>query len=249
MAKKRTGLQSQIASIFSGVPIPKKGSGSEPSSSQPLPAAPERRQPKTPPAPGSAVPKYQPPVEPVREIPPARVATPKVPEPRIRQVPKVPPRKKERLTARRTGVNPARQKIAVAMVVILSILLVFLLTRPAQKHHSRPTASQAARQAKAAVLPTANIKIDWPVPRKYPEYLRDPMILSAPKQVKAQAPAALVVKGITYSEDRRFAVIGTQTVQEGDTIEGATVTKINRNSVEFERDGKRWTQGVQGGGK
>jgi type II secretory pathway component PulC len=135
------------------------------------------------------------------------------------------------------------------MVILLSILLVVLLAKPFQKHPSHRPVSRITRQAKVAVSPAANVKIDWPVPRKYPETLRDPMMLSAPKQVKVQTPAALVVKGISYSEDRRFAVIGTQTVQEGDTIEGATITKINRDSVEFERDGKKWTQRVQGDGK
>ena len=246
MAKKRTGLQSQIASIFSGVPVPKKGgSGSEPPSTAP-PAAPERPQPKAPPVPGSVLPKTQPPVEPVREIPPARVTPPRIPEPKIGQVPTVPRRKKERIVAPRAGVSSARQKVAVAMVVILSILLVFLLVRPFQNRPSSPAVSGPAGQARAGVSPKANIKIDWPVPRKYPESLRDPMLLGAMQEVVTQTPGVLVVKGITYSEDRKFAVIGTETFKEGDMVQGATIIKINPNSVEFEKDGKRWTQEVQG---
>ena len=67
-------------------------------------------------------------------------------------------------------------------------------------------------------------------------------------QEKIETPR-LVVMGIAYSEDRRFAVIGKRTVQEGDEILGATVVRINRSSVEFEMDGKRWTQEVEGESK
>ena len=56
----------------------------------------------------------------------------------------------------------------------------------------------------------------------------------------------LVVTGIAYSEHHRFAVIDTRTVQEGNEILGATVVRISRSSVEFEMDGKRWIQEVEG---
>lgn len=251
MAKKRTGLQSQIASIFSGVPVPKKDrSGSAPPSSASQPAGPERPQPKAPLAPGSAPPKFKPPVEPVREIPPAKAAAPRIPEPKIGQIPTAPRRKKEKFAAPRAGVSSTRQKIAVAMVVVLSILLVVLLVRPFQSRPSQPAASGTAGQGRAGVSSKANIKIDWPVPDKYPENIRDPMILSVPQKVPVEPRAAVVVRGITYSEDRRFAVIGTQTVQEGDFVEGTNIRikKINPNSVEFEEDGKTWTQPVQSEG-
>lgn len=247
MAKRRTGLQSQIASIFSGVPIPKKGGSGEGAPSAPSQAAgPEHPQPKAPPAAGAAPPKFQPPVEPVREIPPAKVAPPRIPEPKIGQIPTAPRRKKEKLVSPRAGVRPARQKVAIAMIVVLTILLVVLLTRPSRKSTSRRVVSGTTEQANAAVLSKANIRIDWPVPQKYPENLRDPMILNAAQEIKkVVTPGVLDLRGISYSEDRKFAVIGTTTVEEGDTIEGATIIKINPNSVEFERDGKRWTQEVQ----
>ncbi len=56
----------------------------------------------------------------------------------------------------------------------------------------------------------------------------------------------LVVRGIVYSQDRRFAVIGTKAMQEGDEINGTIIAIINRDNVVFEKDGKRWTQEVTG---
>lgn len=247
MAKRRTGLQSQISSIFSGVPIPKKGASGEGTPNAPSQAAgPERTTPKAPPAPSSAPPKYQPPIEPVREIPPAKAA-PRIPETKIGEIPTVPRRKKERTAVPRAGASPVRQKVAIAMIVVLSVLLVFLLTRSSQKPSYNPVTPGATEQAKnVAAFSKANVKIDWPIPQKYPENLRDPMILGVQKTIRVERTSALVVKGITYSDDRKYAVIGTETFEEGDTVQGATVIKINPNSVEFEKDGKKWTQEVQG---
>jgi hypothetical protein len=53
------------------------------------------------------------------------------------------------------------------------------------------------------------------------------------------------VKGIVHSPDNSCAVIGDQIVHEGDKILDAVVIKINKNSVEFEANGKKWTQKVQ----
>ena len=248
MAKRRTGLQSQIASIFSGVPIPKKGgSGDGPPSAPSQAAGPERPQTKAPPAPSAAPPKFQPPAEPVREIPPAKVATPRIPEPKMGQIPTVPRRKKERLAAPRAGVSSTRQKVAVAMIVVLSILLVVLLVRPSRKPAPGPVVSGTTGQAKAAVSSRTNIRIDWPVPQKYPENLPDPMILGAQQEIRVERPGALVVKGITYSEARKYAVIGTHTLQEGDTVPGTKIKikTINPSSVEFKEDDRTWEQPVQ----
>ncbi|HUV63077.1 MAG TPA: hypothetical protein VMW24_04210 [Sedimentisphaerales bacterium] len=51
-----------------------------------------------------------------------------------------------------------------------------------------------------------------------------------------------VISGIVSSEDRFCALIGTAVVSEGDTIGGVKVVKIYKDKVEFEKDGKRWTQ-------
>ncbi len=55
----------------------------------------------------------------------------------------------------------------------------------------------------------------------------------------------LVITGILYSENEPSAIIGRQAVHEGSRIFGATIVKINRESVEFEKNGQRWWQRVQ----
>jgi len=59
------------------------------------------------------------------------------------------------------------------------------------------------------------------------------------RQAAAQ-PFQLRVTAILYSDDPS-AVIDGAIAKEGQTIEGATVVKIHRHEVEFEKDGKRFT--------
>ncbi len=54
------------------------------------------------------------------------------------------------------------------------------------------------------------------------------------------------VTGILYSKDRPAAIIGYRIVHEGETIRDVEVVKIHKDKVEFEKDGMRWTQTIQG---
>lgn len=53
------------------------------------------------------------------------------------------------------------------------------------------------------------------------------------------------VTGILYSADKPSAVIGVDIVHEGDTIHGATIVKIDKKEVHFEKDGEAWSQILQ----
>ncbi|MHC4426232.1 MAG: hypothetical protein ACYSYV_09060 [Planctomycetota bacterium] len=59
-------------------------------------------------------------------------------------------------------------------------------------------------------------------------------------------PAERTVTAIFYSEGNPSAVIGDErTVRETDMIHGAKVVKIYGDKVEFEKDGRSWTQKVR----
>ena len=53
-----------------------------------------------------------------------------------------------------------------------------------------------------------------------------------------------VVKGILCVPGSSSAVIDTQIVYEGESIYGVKVVNIERSTVEFEKNGKRWKQRV-----
>ena len=52
------------------------------------------------------------------------------------------------------------------------------------------------------------------------------------------------VSSIAYSESHALAFINDKMVSEGGVIDGVTVFKIYEDTVEFEKNGKRWTQKV-----
>lgn len=63
-------------------------------------------------------------------------------------------------------------------------------------------------------------------------------------------PKVQGVRGIVYDPDnpaKSCALIGSEgrIVRIGDTVNGATVIKINKNSIEFEKEGKKYTQTIQ----
>ena len=262
MAKKRTGLQSEIAGIFSGVPVPKKGgkrsqpdgpaakpddpsqkpaeSASKSSGSViPKPVAP---QPKVP-----AAPTPQKPVEPLPVAPRPKVTEVKVPERKKRRPPKkISRRRKDKLFAPKAGVSSSRQKTSIILFILLTTALVIVLARPYLASRRNSATSRTAGETSNSNSTRANIEIDWPMPPVYSVNLRDPMEVGSQRQIKVKTSDGLVVRGISYSEDRKYAVIGTQTVQEGDVIQGTTIVEINPNNVVFEKDGKRWSQEVQG---
>jgi len=62
--------------------------------------------------------------------------------------------------------------------------------------------------------------------------------LLAPTDAGGEA-SRLIVKGILSDRDNPSAIVNNQIVHEGDNISGATVIKINRDSVEFEVR-RRW---------
>jgi hypothetical protein len=253
MAKKRTGLQSEIAGIFSGVPVPKKGgqrSGSggpaprpdEPASKSggsvvPKPVTPR---PMAPPAP---TPQNPPEPLPATSVP--KVAETKVPEQLTRQPPKkISRRRKDKLFVSKAGVNSSRRKAGIIILVIFSAALVIVLARPYLTSRKNPAVPRGTENTNTGNSAKNNIKIDWPIPPVYSADIRDPMELGSRRQTIVDTSYGLEVIGIVVSEDRKFATVGTQTVQEGDIIEGTNirVKKINPNSVEFEEDGKTWIQ-------
>ena len=263
MAKKRTGLQSNIAGIFSGVPIPKKGqqrskSGSpskkpdEPPSKTGGPVIPKPMAPKPvtqkPIAPVKRIPERK--VEPIPAISQPGVADVKVAgQEKVRAPRKVSRRQKDRFFAPKAAVSSSRQKAGIILFVVLLTALVIVLARPYLTSQKNSAVSRTAAKTDADNPTGANIEIDWPMPQVYSADIPDPMQLSPEKPERVKTANDLVVRGISYSEDRRYAVIGTQTMQEGDTILGATIVEITPSSVVFEKDGKRWIQKVESEGK
>ncbi len=66
--------------------------------------------------------------------------------------------------------------------------------------------------------------------------------IAASSKGVASSSNKVALKGILYSEDKSSALIGDTIAREGDIIDGVKVIKINKDTVEFEKNGEKWTQ-------
>ncbi len=149
---------------------------------------------------------------------------------------------KTKLLTPKPGVNPAKQKAMIILIPILFLVFIFSFKNVIMP----PKKANAKTEFKPSLLGgdgAQNQTLVWKTPEPYPENLRDPMTFGTVKYDVEQGP--LIVKGILYSDDNPSAVIGSQIAGVGNSINGVTIIKINKESVEFEKDGKRWTQKVQ----
>lgn len=98
---------------------------------------------------------------------------------------------------------------------------------------------------------TANVQSQmlqqWRIPEPLPAELRDPMRPQAgPTEADpAAASGQMIVKGIVFSRNNSSAIVDGEIVRQGQTVNGAKVVAISKDAVEFEKDGRRWTQHVQ----
>jgi hypothetical protein len=258
MGKRSAGLHKRVWAIFDGVPLP-KDDGAEQALAAPAPERPDyERHPKRdkehvkssappkPPAPSHltpTTPKAQE-QQPVR-LPP-KAAPAKQPAATIKSLKQIPWQQKweqisSKLFAHKQGVSDTRQKATVILVPALFIVLIFVFSRVL----STPSHEIAKAQSFG---PTGTVggsdKIDWQIPDPYPTTLRDPMQFGSVATAQT-GTSGLIVKGIVYSKDNPSAVIGSQIVHEGDEVLGVTIIKINEKSIDFEMNGKKWTQKVQ----
>ena len=150
-------------------------------------------------------------------------------------------RLKTKLLEPKPGVSRKRQATMAMLVPTLVVVLFVVLIK---NYHPSPDAAVASNVivSKTVTHSDNTNTIDWQFPRLSPENMRHPMQIGRSSVASA---GLMVVKGIVYSEQAPSAIIGNQIVTVGDEIFGATVLKIDRNSVTFKKGSKKWTQQVQ----
>jgi len=243
MARNRAGLHKEVSAIFDGVPIPSKQGTSQPrrapgagrlggvppqTSVAPPPRLPSPSRPPVPEPPKPA---------PVKQPEPKPVAKVEKGNPWQRKLNHI----KSKLFAAKPGAKTGRQKAMVVMVPVLFVVLVMMISRAVitpSKSAAKTVSSESTMNVARATRKTM-----WERPEPYPVGLRDPMTAAAAGG-QTNRTGAIVVSGIVYSEDKPSAVVNGRIVYEQDEVSGAVVTKINRDSVEFEMDGEKWMQTV-----
>jgi hypothetical protein len=180
----------------------------------------------------------------------------------------------KKLFGPKEGVSAKRQIFMAILVLILLVVFIIVLMKVFGASSSKKlpwSPKPKPKPTTTATVSLADTGIDWRMPEPYPAGLRDPMQLTAEMtaQIEAEAIAKtqavataqanvgpteqqpdkpqqeLAITGILFSQDNPTAVIGTRIAHVGDTIAGATIVKINLTTVEFEKDGKSWTQTLE----
>jgi hypothetical protein len=166
------------------------------------------------------------------------------------------PKPKPKTSIRSYGMKEkadGRQKLMIALIPILAIAMVFLLKNPLGMRSAAKAAGMQHNETARTVVPDV-VEIAWTIPAPYELGGRDPMKPVPPPAVEntgqetaarpTETPVELILTGILYSEDKPMAIVDTQVVHEGQQVSGATVKKIDKDSVEFERNGRTWRQTV-----
>lgn len=168
---------------------------------------------------------------------------------------------KEKLMPSEEEGGSAKNKVMVMLVPVLAIVMIFMFRQVLQKS---PGKASAAGKKDKKVVAAAELsgEIEWKIPDPLPVMTRDPLQLPQLQRTEnsdqatgpmnpgqgedttaAQIRAGVVnVRDIVYSEDKASALIGNRIVYAGSKIDGVTIVKINRDSVEFESNGETWVQ-------
>ena len=263
---RKSGLQKQIASIFDDVPMPKTDSESMllPIQQQTASGIDSNSLEDSSAAQDSTVQQPKPSlVQRMADTQTDVAHTPTVSTIRPKPLPKmqVTPQKKKSQSMVMLKVKKAvcgsgkekmdpRQKKMTIVVGMLSLLfvgvLVFSLGGLGQSK-AKAADKENPQQDSTAQVQAAE-PLQWQKPQPLPAELRNPMKPRASQSVQGpndSADGQVVVKGIVFSKTNPSAIIDNKIVQQGQTLDGIKIIKINKDSVEFEKDNKRWTQQVQ----
>lgn len=156
-------------------------------------------------------------------------------------------------TAKKVVKDPRQKKMTV-VVGILSVVFAAVMFISLGGLGGRQNANAATQsEDETQVQSSGKIKqaADWILPEPLPADLRDPIKPVAKKTgpgsegPESFGPGDFSVRGIVFSKTRPSAIVNNMIVVEGETLNGAMIINIEKDSVEFEMDGNRWIQQVQ----
>jgi len=159
--------------------------------------------------------------------------------------------KKMLFGSQNTSLDPRQKKTAV-LVGVLSVVFAAVMfvsfggVGKTQAAPSKDTAAETAGQSQAAKKTAENWKNPDPLPQDLRNATSPVQVHSNPQPDNSDTETgALTVKGILFSNKNPSAIINDKILSEGQTINGVTVVKITKETVEFEANEKRWAQKVQ----
>lgn len=168
---------------------------------------------------------------------------------------------RDRVVTSRLASGTAKDKVMAMLVPILAVVMVFMFRQVLSKP---PGKVRGGTPDDAPLVITADTgdEIVWEIPEPMPVVMRDPAKLANQDDTQSETSdgtqepgqdgatsetqtAAFRIKSLVYSKDKPSIVVGDKIVHLGGKINGATIIRINKHSVEFERDGETWIQKVR----
>ena len=262
---RKSGLHKQISSIFDGVPVPANSAqaeeaavSTEPAEAMTSGADPQEPQPAATPQPTgpSLVQRMSGTSLECDAVPVVQVGRPMPSsKPEIVAKSSMGPRFSKQVKKAVFGAHSqldARQKKTGVLVGILSVVFAAVLfVSLGGVGQTQATAANAAGSDLAnPISVTKKTAQEWQRPEPLPQDLRNatsPVVMRSgtTQGETATESGALTVKGIVFSKNKPSAIINNEILSEGQTFDGITITKITKETVEFEANEKRWTQTVQ----
>ena len=142
-----------------------------------------------------------------------------------------------------------RQKIMVALIPILFVVMVFMFRQVLRK----PTQDAQAVESKVESAPiskkSSGSDIEWKIPDPLPVKINNPKNVQQntngsndQTDTANNTEEGMYIKSILYTKDKPSVIIGNKIVYLNQEINGAVVVEIQKDYVVFEKDNRRWTQ-------
>jgi hypothetical protein len=260
---RKSGLHKQISSIFDGVSVPANTAAPETSEAAEESAASvtpdtESVQPATQNSDASLAKPMDkrdletkndraPVVQVGRPMPTSKPKGVSKPKTKSDLLPKI----KKTIFGTDTSLDPRQKKtgILVGILSVVFAVVLFLSLGGVGKTQAIGASNTHSEQATQVSKPK-RVAEEWTRPDPLPQNLRN---ATAPATVRIEpsqtdvvdAAGGLIVKGIVFSENKPSAIINNQIFSEGQTVDGAIIIEITKESVEFEANDQRWKQFVQ----
>jgi hypothetical protein len=148
---------------------------------------------------------------------------------------------KDKLLTSKHGAVSGRKKMVLLLSPVLAIVLLLIVVNAVK---TPPVTSVNPSNKATIAAPVSSSKINWEIPQPIPANLRNPMVFGAISTTGTGTAGGPIVKGIVYSDDKPSAIVGDRIISAGDVVAGATVVKVNPDSVDFVMGDKKWTQKV-----
>jgi len=149
------------------------------------------------------------------------------------------------------GGGKGRKKLMSVLVVVLGIVFVLIISRSmgigfgGGKDKPKTSNTESSKQTDGDSMPVIN----WKTPAMITEVVRDvtnKVTGRSDSGGRGESSEELTVTGIVvYNDNKKSAIIGDSIVKEGDSIEGVKIHRITKDTVTFEKDGKRWSATIE----